>query len=70
MDNKKRKLIEKIEELNQYRAMIHNDFKNLEERKKIMPIKKYERLEKRYQKREEKIKQKIRSLEKDLCSLT
>jgi hypothetical protein len=70
MDAKKRKLVEKLEELNQRRAMIHHDFQSLKERKKGVPPKKYQRLIEKYHKKEEKIKQKIRSVEEELCSLT
>ncbi|MGC9554761.1 MAG: hypothetical protein ACP5EK_05565 [Thermoplasmatota archaeon] len=70
MDDKKRKLMEKIEDLNQQRSLAHHDLKNLEARKQDIPEKKYQRLKAKYKKKEDKIRQRIRELEEEVHALT
>jgi len=70
MDSKKRKLVDKLDDLNQRRAMIHSDLKRLELRKKELPEYKYKRHQDKYKKMEEKLKQKIRTVEEKMCSFT
>jgi len=70
MDSKKRKLVDRLDDLNQRRAMIHSDLKKLELRKNELPENKYQRIQEKYKKREEKIKQKIRTIEEDMGSFT
>ncbi len=56
----------KIEDLNETRAMIRKDLRDLEERKHKMTEKKYEHLKGRYDEKLEKIKEKIHELEGSL----
>jgi len=70
MDSKKRKLVDKLDDLNQRRAMIHSDLKRLELRKKELPEYRYKRHQDKYKKMEEKLKQKIRTVEEKMCSFT
>jgi len=66
MSEKRQKIIDKIEDLNQARASIRQSLQSLEERKKEISEKKYERLKEKYNKRLEKIKKKIHELEMQL----
>ncbi len=56
----------KIEDLNETRAMIRKDLRDLEERKHKMTEKRYEHLKGRYDEKLEKIKEKIHELEGSL----
>ena len=66
MDEHKRKIMYKIEDLNETRAMIRKDLRDLEERKHKMTEKKYEHLKEKYDEKLEKIKEKIHELEGSL----
>ena len=66
MDERKRKILEKIDDLNQIRASIKHDFKSFEEKKTEYSNKKYEKLKKKYVQRLEKIRKKIHKLEDEL----
>ena len=70
MDIKKRKLVDKLDDLNQRRAMIHSELKKLELRKKELTGHKYQRHQEKYKKMEEKLKQKIRIVEEEMGSFT
>ncbi|MBS3772763.1 MAG: hypothetical protein KGY55_01015 [Candidatus Thermoplasmatota archaeon] len=67
MDKKRRKYVEKIEDLNQQRAIIDDDLRSLKQRRKELSDKKYDRLKKKYERKKEKIKQKIRKYEEKIC---
>ena len=67
MDKERRKHVEKIEDLNQQRAIIDDDLRSLKQRKEELSDRKYERLKSKYEQKKEKIKQKIRKLEKQIC---
>ncbi len=63
MDEKRQKIIDKIEDLNQTRASVRRSLQSLEEKRKEFSEKKYERLKERHTKKLEKIKEKIHELE-------
>ncbi|MGC9307247.1 MAG: hypothetical protein ACP5FL_00555 [Thermoplasmatota archaeon] len=67
MDKERRKYVEKIEDLNQQRAIIDEDLRSLKQRKAELSDRKYERLKSKYERKKEKIKQKIRKLEEKIC---
>ena len=67
MDDKERKkIIDKIEDLNQTRAMLHRTIESLEDKKGKISEKKYEKLKKRYAEKHDKIRSKIHELEMKL----
>lgn len=66
MDKKRRKYVEKIEDLNQRRAIIDDDLRALKQRKPELSDRKYDRLKKKYERKKEKIRQKIRKLEEKI----
>lgn len=66
MDKKRRKYVEKIEDLNQRRAMIDDDLRSLKRRRKELSDKKYDRLKHKYERKKEKIKEKIRKYEEKI----
>ena len=66
MDEHKRKIMYKIEDLNETRALVKNDLRDLEERKHKLTEKKYEHLKEKYDEKLEKIKEKLHKLEENL----
>lgn len=70
MEERKRKIIEEIEELNQKRASIKHDLKSFEEKKSDYSKEKYEKVISKYNHRLEKVREKIHKCEdklKDFC---
>ncbi|HDN50175.1 MAG TPA: hypothetical protein ENG06_00185 [Thermoplasmatales archaeon] len=60
------KLREKIEDLNEMRALVKRDLEKLEEKKHSLKPEKYERLKGKYERRIDKIRHKIKQLEDQL----
>lgn len=60
------KLREKIEDLNEMRALVKRDLEKLEEKKHALKKEKYEKLKEKYEKRIDKIRHKIKQLEEQL----
>ena len=66
MDDKKRKKVKKIEELNQKRASINHDLKLFKEKKADCTKEKYEKILAKYTYRLEKVREKIHKCEEQL----
>lgn len=66
VDEKKHKIIDKIEDLNQSRASLRRSLLSLEEKRENCSEKKYEKLRLKYSIKMEKIKKRIHELEEKM----
>jgi hypothetical protein len=70
MSEKKGKIVEKIEDLNQVQASLRHSLHDLDDRKKEYSKEKYEKLKDKYHKKMEKIRNKIHILEGKLVKMS